>query len=125
MYYDRYFAYDVISEIAFGKPVGFVPQGRDIDGLIQAFHDGLPAFGVLGRLHPFTKWIKDTWVADAYMVPKPGDNTGIGNIMTFRDKLLEKRIKENSDPSTKVEHADLLQRFVNLRIRFSVFQEIN
>ncbi|KAI5845680.1 putative cytochrome P450 monooxygenase [Morchella snyderi] len=107
-----YFAYDVISEVAFGKPLGFVTKGIDIDGLIQSFHDGLPAFGFLCRLHPFTKWIKKTWVADAYMIPKPGDNTGIGNIMTFRDNLLEERIKNNNDPDHKVEYKDLLQNFL-------------
>ncbi|KAL0636450.1 hypothetical protein Q9L58_004599 [Maublancomyces gigas] len=107
-----YLAYDVISEVAFGKPVGFVQRGKDIDGLIQSFHDGLPIFGIMGRLYPLTKWIKKTWISDAYMVPKPGDNTGIGNIMRFRDNMLQERINENNNPSKKVERTDLLQSFL-------------
>lgn len=110
--------------MAFGKPVGFVHQGKDIDGLIQSFHDGLPIFGVMGRLYPFTKWIKETWVADAFMVPKPGDSTGIGNIMKFRDNLLEERIKENNNPSNKAESTDLLQKSVDPRAQLYVFWEI-
>jgi hypothetical protein len=79
-----FFAYDVISEIGFGKALGFVKKGMDIDGLIQSFHDGLPAFGIMCRLHPLTKWIKNTWVGEKFMIPKPGDSTGIGNIMKVR-----------------------------------------
>lgn len=93
--------------------MGFVQQGKDINGLIQSFHDGLLIFGVMGRLYPFTKWIKETWISDAYMVPKPGDSTGIGNIMTFRDNLLQERITENNNPSNKVKRTDLLQKSVD------------
>ncbi|KAJ5247435.1 hypothetical protein N7468_002418 [Penicillium chermesinum] len=57
-----YMAYDIISEIGFGAPFGFIEKGEDIGGLIQGFHDGLPAFGVLARLHPFTSWIKTTFL---------------------------------------------------------------
>jgi cytochrome P450 len=51
-----YMAYDIVSEI------GFVPAGTDIGALIQGFHDGMTAFGLLARFHPFTTWIKSTWL---------------------------------------------------------------
>lgn len=70
-------AYDIISEIGFGAPFGFIEQGTDVAGLIQGFHDGLPAFGLMARLHPFTTWIKTTWVGEKYLVAKPEDNTGL------------------------------------------------
>lgn len=53
-----YMAYDVISEVGFGAPFGFVEQGKDVEGLIQGFHDGLVPFGIMARLHPFTNWVK-------------------------------------------------------------------
>lgn len=34
-------AYDIISEVGFGEPFGFIKQGTDVSGLIQGFHDGL------------------------------------------------------------------------------------
>lgn len=34
-------AYDIISEVGFGEPFGFIKQGIDVSGLIQGFHDGL------------------------------------------------------------------------------------
>ena len=71
----------MISALAFGKSLGFMEQGRDIDDLIKSFHEGLIHFAVLCRLHPLVKFLKGTWIADRYLVPKPGDPNGIGNIM--------------------------------------------
>ncbi|KAJ5770959.1 uncharacterized protein N7511_003010 [Penicillium nucicola] len=104
-----YMAYDIISEIGFGEPFGFIEKGEDIGGLIQGFHDGLPAFGLLARLHPFTSWIKTTFLKK-YLVAKPEDNTGIGVLMRFRDRLIDQRIKD-IETGKKVP-TDLLQTFL-------------
>jgi cytochrome P450 len=100
--------------MAFGKSLGFTSKGYDIDNLIRSFHEGLPAFGFLCRLHPFTKWIKSTWVADKYMIPKSGDPSGIGNIMKFRDDLIEERLEDNKKNPKNKRH-DLLQSFLKAR----------
>ena len=89
-----FMAYDIISEVGFGAPFGFVESATDVGGLIRGFHDGLPAFGFLSRMHPFTSWVKGTWVGEKYLVAKPEDQSGIGMLMRFRDRLLDKRIKD-------------------------------
>jgi cytochrome P450 len=104
--------YDIISEIGFGEPFGFIEKGEDIGGLIQGFHDGLPAFGLLARLHPFTSWIKTTFMKK-YLVAKPEDNTGIGVLMRFRDRLIDQRV--NDIKSGKQVRTDLLQTFLEAR----------
>lgn len=106
-------AYDVISEIGFGDPIGFIEKGEDVDGLIQGFHDGLPAFGMMCRLHPFTSWIKTTFLGK-YLVAKPEDPSGIGIVMRKRDKLLYQRIAdiESGKPLNRV---DLLQTMLEAR----------
>ncbi|KAJ5409605.1 uncharacterized protein N7487_003964 [Penicillium crustosum] len=106
-----YMAYDIISEIGFGEPFGFIEKGEDIGGLIQGFHDGLPAFGLLARLHPFTSWIKTTFLKK-YLVAKPEDNSGIGVLMRFRDRLIDQRIKDIQD-GRKSDRTDLLQTFLD------------
>jgi hypothetical protein len=88
-----FMAYDIISEVGFGAPLGFVEKGEDIGGLIQGFHDGLPAFGIMCRLYPFTEWVKTTW-AGRYLVAGPEDKSGVGVIMKFRDKLIDERMKD-------------------------------
>lgn len=106
-------AYDIISEIGFGAPFGFIEKGEDIGGLIQGFHDGLPAFGLLARLHPFTSWLKTTFLKK-YLVATPADDSGIGVLMRFRDKLISQRIEDNnSEKETK--RVDLLQMLLDAR----------
>ncbi|KAL3480531.1 cytochrome P450 [Aspergillus californicus] len=108
-----YMAYDIISEVGFGAPFGFVEKGEDVGGLIQGFHDGLPAFGLLARLHPFTSWIKTTFLKK-YLVAKPEDDSGIGVLMRFRDRLIKERV-EDMKTKKDVGRIDLLQTFLEAR----------
>ncbi|KAJ5147049.1 hypothetical protein N7476_001423 [Penicillium atrosanguineum] len=108
-----YMAYDIISEIGFGRPFGFIEKGEDIGGLIKGFHDGLPAFGLLARLHPFTSWMKTTFMKK-YLVATPQDNSGIGVLMRFRDRLIKERL-EDLHNGKKIEQTDLLQTFLEAR----------
>lgn len=106
-------AYDIISEIGFGAAFGFVEQGQDIGGLIQGFHDGLPAFGLLARLHPFTSWIKTTFMKK-YLVATPADDSGIGVLMRFRDRLISERVRSIAEGKS-VNRVDFLQSFLEAR----------
>ncbi|KAJ5833888.1 hypothetical protein N7474_002199 [Penicillium riverlandense] len=108
-----YMAYDIISEIGFGAPFGFIDKGEDIGGLIQGFHDGLPAFGLLSRLHPFTSWMKTTFMKK-YLVAKPEDDSGIGVLMRFRDRLIGERL-EALEKKKEIGRIDLLQTFLEAR----------
>ncbi|KAJ5097471.1 hypothetical protein N7456_008192 [Penicillium angulare] len=107
-----FMAYDIISEIGFGAPFGFIEKGEDIGGLIQGFHDGLPAFGLLARLHPFTSWIKTTFLKK-YLVATPADDSGIGVLMRFRDRLINQRLEDLK--SDKKKQVDLLQMLLEAR----------
>ena len=112
-------AYDIISEVGFGAPFGFVEKGDDVSGLIKGFHDGLPAFGVLARLHPFTTWVKTTFLGE-HLVAKPEDDSGIGTLMRFRDKLLDQRMKDIEAGKT-AGRTDLLQTYVNNQSRSNAY----
>ena len=100
--------YDVISDIGFGGPLGFIEQGRDVEGLIQGFRDSLPLFGLMWSLYPFTRWIKTTWIGTKYLVSKPEDSSGAGILMRFRDRLLTERINDMENGKSR-ERVDLLQ----------------
>ncbi|KAJ9662012.1 hypothetical protein H2201_006301 [Coniosporium apollinis] len=108
-----YMAYDIVSEIGFGAPFGFVEQGQDVGGLIEGFHQGLVPFGIMARLYPFTYWVKSTWMGK-YLVATPEQDSGIGKLMRFRDKLIAERQKDME--SGKVGgRVDLLQTFLDAR----------
>ncbi|KPM43163.1 hypothetical protein AK830_g3394 [Neonectria ditissima] len=108
-----YMAYDVVSEVGFGAPFGFVAQGRDVAGLIKGMHDGLVPFGILVRLYPLTRWIMSTWVGKKYLVARPENKNGFGTLMRFRDALIARRLQE-IDEGNKV-RVDLLQTFIEAR----------
>jgi len=105
-----YVAYDIISEVGFGAPFGFVAQGKDVEGLIKGFHDGLVPFGIMARLYPMTNWIKSTFLGK-YMVASPEQESGIGTLMRFRDRLIEQRFKDLEAGATNG-RVDLLQTYV-------------
>jgi hypothetical protein len=107
-----YMAYDIISEVGFGAPFGFVESESDVGGLIQGFHDGLLPFGVMARLWPFTNFVKKTPLGK-YLIAKPEDDSGIGMLMRFRDKLMQQRLRDVEEG--KVDRVDLLQTFIDAR----------
>ncbi|MCJ1398067.1 hypothetical protein MMC11_001264 [Xylographa trunciseda] len=109
-----FMAYDIISDVAFGAPFGFVESATDIGGLIKGFHDGLPAFGFLARMYPFTRFVKSTWVGERYLVAKPEDDSGIGALMRFRDSLLEQRLTAIEAGETS-DRPDFLKSFIDAR----------
>ncbi|THV68320.1 flavonoid 3',5'-hydroxylase [Aureobasidium pullulans] len=103
-----YMAYDVISEVGFGAPFGFIESGSDVAGLIQGFHEGLVPFGLMARLYPFTNWVKSTSFGDKHLVARPEQESGIGTLMRFRDNLIEQRRKDIEAGNTNG-RIDLLQ----------------
>jgi cytochrome P450 len=107
-----YMAYDIISEVGFGAPFGFVDSKSDVGGLIQGFHDGLLLVGLMARLWPFTNFIKKTPLG-RFLIAKPEDNSGIGMLMRFRDKLLVQRLRDIEEG--KVDRVDFLQTFIDAR----------
>lgn len=105
-----YMAYDVISTVGFGAPFGFIEQGKDVEGLIQGFHDGLVPFGIMARLYPFTNWVKSTFLGK-YLIASPEQESGIGTLMRFRDRLIQQR-RDDIKNGTAGGRMDLLQRYV-------------
>lgn len=77
-----FWAYDVISDLGFGGPFGFIDQGSDVDNLIGGYHDGLHLFGAMGRMYPVTNFVKKfPWISNKYMIARPENDDGIGQIM--------------------------------------------
>lgn len=101
-------AYDVVSELGFGAPIGFIEADDDVEGLIKGFHEGLTPFGLLARVYPFTNWVKKTSFGDKYLVARPEQNWGVGILMRFRDKLLAQR-RSDIEAGTTKGRVDLLQ----------------
>ncbi|OLN87949.1 Pisatin demethylase 1 [Colletotrichum chlorophyti] len=103
-----YLVYDIVSEVGFGEPFGFIEQGKDVEGLIQGFHDGLVPFGILARCYPFTNWVKSTFLGK-YLVASPEQQSGIGTLMRFRDRLIAQRFEDIEKGTTNGRYAEVQQ----------------
>ena len=105
-----YLVFDVISEVAFGKPFGFVSQGADVSNLISSWHTGLWGYGITSRLWPTTTWLKKTPLKK-FLVATPEQNFGMGILMKYRDDLIDQRMRDIEEgklgPDDKI---DLLQQ---------------
>lgn len=76
-----YLAYDVISDIAFGSPLGMVEKGEDVGNLIKGLHTGWLIFGLLSRLYPVKNFLNKTWLMKKIIVAGPNDKSGFGVLM--------------------------------------------
>lgn len=73
----QFFAYDVITNIAFGGSVGFMESGTDVKSLITSYHVALPVQAVLIRIRWLAKLIAKM-PGLKMMMPKPTDKIGTG-----------------------------------------------
>lgn len=63
------------------------------------------------RLYPLVDWIKSTWVGQKLLLEKPADNSGLGILLRFRDKLVDQRLKDIGAGMT-TDRIDMLQRYM-------------
>lgn len=107
-----FLAFDVLAEIGFGKPFGFMETGTDVNSLIKSFHTGLLVRTFLVQLYPLTAFLKKTPLR-RYMVASADQDFGIGVLMRFRDKLIAERVQDLQEGRiSKNDRIDLLQQLV-------------
>ncbi|KAJ9201541.1 hypothetical protein DTO164E3_3434 [Paecilomyces variotii] len=109
--WSQWFAYDMICQLSFGEPIGFITQGRDVENLIENFHDMAPFAAVVGALPWLVRPFLENFITRRYLMPKPGDNSGTGKIMAFRDNLLAERL---NNPKAS-QRGDFLDNILNAK----------
>ena len=77
----RWYLYDTTATLIFGKKIGFIDEGRDVDGLLDAFRGSVWFLGLMAifpyLLHPIVKLP----IIKNFALPHSGDNRGVGKIM--------------------------------------------
>jgi hypothetical protein len=108
----RYLAYDIISEIGFGAPIGFIEQGQDPQAIVPNLHYGLHVKAILNRIYPLVKFVQKTGIGRSLFATNPGD-PGLGTLMILREKLMQQRLQDLE--KGKEAQADLLNTFLKTR----------
>jgi hypothetical protein len=76
----QYLSIDVISDIAFGEPFGFIAQDGDVHDYIKMQRALLPVFEWFSTLPSLNRLIRIGWISRLAM-PTPNDKTGLGRLM--------------------------------------------
>jgi cytochrome P450 len=119
-------AFDVIGELTFSKPLGFLEKGGDVDGIIVALEHMLDYSGKVYRLlgepektkadDQVTQIGQMPWL-DYLFIKNPIKNLfgggSTGAVARFARARLDERLKQRSAPSTS--HKDFLARFLEAR----------
>ncbi|CAG8953710.1 hypothetical protein HYFRA_00006599 [Hymenoscyphus fraxineus] len=107
----KWFIYDTVSGLAFGKSPGFVKNGMDVEGLIESFHSMAPMAGLVATLPHIMNSILNTPILGNWLMPHSGDGTGTGRIMQFRDNMLQDRLANRHENA----HGDFLDNIMNAK----------
>jgi hypothetical protein len=77
----NYYTYDVVSELAFGEPFGFVRTGSDVASLLEQYHAGIAYAIALAKIPTAQKMLAKIPGFHKLIVPKPTDKKGFGALM--------------------------------------------
>lgn len=105
----QYAAFDIVFDVVFSNPLGFLEQAKDINGLIASIHGLLDAVLIPGVFPVLTKLTHNAWLFP-YIAPKPTDATGPGHIHGLAYKQVRNRF-ESLESTTKFN--DVLQDIID------------
>ncbi|KAI0439978.1 putative cytochrome P450 [Xylaria telfairii] len=106
----QYFAFDVVGEITFSKRLGFLEEGRDVDGIMASIWQWFEYVAVIGQM----PWLDLLWVKNK-VVSRLRTPTWSPMVQFANKCEQERRALPSSSPETK-EHQynsrDFLSRFL-------------
>ncbi|KAK1750345.1 cytochrome P450 [Echria macrotheca] len=102
----QYFTADTISDISFGKPIGFLANDADMYDYLKTSADSFPFLIVLS-LFPWLMHVMALGPIKKYM-PSAKDSLGMGRIMGLAEEVVEKRYP----PKVNDVHQDMLGSFI-------------
>ncbi|KAM3503456.1 hypothetical protein MY11210_008711 [Beauveria gryllotalpidicola] len=97
----QFFILDTITQLCFGKPMGFVESDLDKHNFIATLETQLPIvqyFMVILALNTMTRWVAAVPWVRRLVVPSSVDKSGIGTIMRLSRKIIDDRLNESEKP---------------------------
>lgn len=107
----NYFTFDVVGQLAMGGMIGFLEEGRDVDGIIHSIHDGFWVMSNMGNFPLQTFWFNNP--VSKWLVK----NFGGDRLNTFDVFLewLETRVEERMQNGLGDARRDMLQHFIEAK----------
>jgi len=80
----RWYLYDTTTSLVFGKKIGFVDEGRDVDGLLDGFRGSTWFLGLMAMFPYLLNPIVKLPIVKRFALPHSSDSKGVGKIMKVR-----------------------------------------
>lgn len=114
--YLQFFAFDVIGELTFSRPLGFIEQGVDVDNIIEAIGANFSYFSVLGQM----PWLDEALLGKNPLYVKYFRKTVSSPILLFAQSLLKERLRDLEEggaegKQNQLDKPDFLSRFLKIR----------
>lgn len=104
----KYYAFDAVGSLSFGKPFGFLREGTDIAGILETIHS-YAFYGMIAGI--YHEWHPATYRVWQWLAPKERGG-GIAHIMQFAgqtiDEWSQRLESEKAKDEEKTDGGDLL-----------------
>ncbi|OQE43521.1 hypothetical protein PENCOP_c003G04112 [Penicillium coprophilum] len=105
----QYYAFDVIGELTFSKPLGFLEKGTDIDGIIIALEHMLDYSGKIGQM----PWLDYLFIKNPLRSFFKGGSTGA--VARFARARIDERLNQKGTSPMANTQKDFLDRFLEAK----------
>ncbi|KAI4151306.1 MAG: hypothetical protein L6R39_002062 [Caloplaca ligustica] len=103
----QYLALDIITDMAFGEPAGFLSEDGDLFRYLETMSEALPRFEWVSCLTWLNRLLQNPIVS--YMVmPTAQDKTGVGHLMGIAKQVVARRSGSGRKPKQ-----DMLGSYIN------------
>ena len=106
----KYAAFDVVMEMLFSHPPGFLQQGIDVNGIIESLQSLLTAASIMASFSIIRRVILLPWI-NSLVKPHPTDKKGPGAIHGLAKGQVQKRL--HSDVGSYQKKHDILQWIID------------
>lgn len=102
----QFFSLDIITDIAYGRPMGDLIEDDDVYKYVQSTEEMLEVVILLGSIPILNDILQIKWIAD-FMFPSEKDSTGVGPLIAISKQLISERVGPKA-----VQRQDMLGSFI-------------
>ncbi|KAH7254582.1 hypothetical protein MRS44_016745 [Fusarium solani] len=105
----NYFTFDTVGKLAMGGTIGFLEQGKDVDGIIQSIHDGFYLMANMGNMPLQMFWFNNSAARWFVRTFGGGRLNAFDVFLQWLEKRVEQRMEAGLAPGQR---RDMLQHFI-------------
>ena len=106
------FNFDVVTQLCFGQPLGFLKQERDVNGLIEKFAQTLWLGEFLAVQENLSWYVRNTRIGRYLFMVRPTDVWGIGAVIGEINKMVEAIVDSDRKTKGTMVEGSLMGRFL-------------